>query len=314
MDSGWAAVAAFATIFLIVEALYLFVLRPASRTKEINRRLAITAVKKTQDQVFEQLRRERWLPMQGGRMRFLRRLVVQSGIKVEPFRLGVAALFVSFTVLFFAGLLLGFNAFSFTLTAILVPAIGIIYLSIKRARRQASFGEQLPDAVDIMVRSLRAGHPVPRSLALVAGEMSDPAGTEFGIASDELTYGSDLPTAVDALSERVGHQDLKFLVVALSIQSATGGNLSEILSNLSTVIRQRFKLRRKVKALSAEGRYSAVLLSLMPFILFGGMNVLMPRYYGDIWGHPALIPAFATAGLVMLLGFFIMYRMVNFKV
>jgi tight adherence protein B len=314
MNSGWVAVAAFATIFLLVEGLYLFVLRPAGRSKEINRRLAITAAKKTHDQVFEQLRRERWLPEQGGRMRFLRRLVVQSGIKIEPFRLGVGALFISFTVFFLSGMFLGFNVVSFMLTGILVPLIAIAYLSIKRARRRARFGEQLPDAIDIMVRSLRAGHPVPRSLALVAGEMADPAGTEFGIASDELTYGSDLPTAMDALSERVGHPDLKFLVVALSIQSATGGNLSEILSNLSLVIRQRFKLRRKVRALSAEGRYSAVLLSLLPFILFGGMNVLMPRYYGDIWGNPILIPAFAACGIVMLIGFFIMYRMVNFKV
>ncbi len=314
MDIGWVAVLAFATIFLAVEGLYLFVLRPAGRAKSVNRRLAITTAKKSHDQVFEQLRRERWLPTDGGRMHFLRRLVVQSGIKVEPFRLGVLTLFISFTVLFLTTLLFGFNILSLSIAGVVVPALALLYLAILRAKRQGRFGEQLPDAVDIMVRSLRAGHPVPRSLALVAGEMPDPAGTEFGIASDELTYGSDLPTAMDALSERVGHPDLKFLVVAISIQSATGGNLSEILSNLSLVIRQRFKLRRKVKALSAEGRYSAVLLSILPFILFGGMNILMPKYYGDIWGHPAIIPAFAAAGVVMVIGWFVMYRMVNFKV
>jgi tight adherence protein B len=314
MNTGWVAVAAFATIFLLVEGLYLFVLRPAGRTKAINRRLAITSAQKTHDEVFEQLRRERWLPAPGGRMRFLRRLVVQSGIKIEPLRLGVGALFLSFTVLFVSGMFLGFNALSFALTAVLVPLLAIAYLSLRRASRRARFAEQLPDAIDIMVRSLRAGHPVPRSLALVAAEMRDPVGTEFGIASDELTYGSDLPTAMDSLSERVGHQDLKFLVVALSIQSATGGNLSEILGNLSTVIRQRFKLRRKIRALSAEGRYSAVLLGMAPFILFGIMQLIMPNYYGDIWSSPLIMPVFAIGMVMLLIAYFIMYKMVNFKV
>ena len=136
--------------------------------------------------------------------------------------------------------------------------------------------------MDIIVRSLRAGHPVPVAVGLVAQELPDPIGTEFGIAADEITYGADVETAMRNLYFRVGQEDLPLFVTAVAIQGSTGGNLSEILSNLSSVIRQRFKMRRKIKALAAEGKFSAIFLSGLPVAVFVLINFMTPDFYGSI--------------------------------
>ena len=133
-----------------------------------------------------------------------------------------------------------------------------------RKRATKAFGAQLPEAIDVMVRSLRAGHPVPVAIAMVAREMPDPIGSEFGIVADEMTYGTDLETAMRNLYFRVGQEDLPLFVTAVAIQGSTGGNLGEILENLSRVIRQRFKMRRKIRALAAEGQILALILSSLP--------------------------------------------------
>jgi tight adherence protein B len=123
-----------------------------------------------------------------------------------------------------------------------------------------------------------------------------------------------METAMVNLRSRVGQADLSLLVLAVSIQAKMGGNLAEILSNLSKVIRDRFKLRRKAKALSAEGRYSAVFLSIMPIALFGIFWLISPSYYGLVWNEPLLKPVLVAAVLWMILGNLIMYRMVKFNV
>ena len=132
-----------------------------------------------------------------------------------------------------------------------------------RNRRKAAFSTQLPDALDVVVRSLRSGHPVPTALTLVGREMPDPIGTEFGLTTDELTYGIDLPRALQNLSARVGVPDMSLLVTAVSLQSSAGGNLGEVLENLSRILRDRFQLKRKVRSLSAEGRFSAYGLTIL---------------------------------------------------
>jgi tight adherence protein B len=142
--------------------------------------------------------------------------------------------------------------------------------------------------------------------------MLDPLGTEFGIVADEITFGLSLEQAVRKLSERVGYEGLHLLTVALSIQAKTGGNLTEILSNLSKVLRERQKLVGKVKALAAEGRMSAIILSAFPFVMFAILLFVAPTYYGDVWNDPIIIPVFLLFGTWMLIGDFVMYRMVNF--
>ncbi|RUZ89051.1 type II secretion system F family protein, partial [Mesorhizobium sp. M7A.F.Ca.US.003.02.2.1] len=163
-----------------------------------------------------------------------------------------------------------------------------------------------------IVRSLRAGHPASVAIGLVAREMPDPLGTEFGIVSDEITFGLSIEQAVRKLSQRVGFEGLQLLSVSLSIQAKTGGNLTEILANLSSVLRERQKLRMKIRALSAEGRVSAWIISLFPVVMFLILQLIAPAYYGTVWGSPLILPVFLIFGLWALLGDFIMYRMVTF--
>src|SRR6201999_4545847 len=156
-------------------------------------------------------------------------------------------------------------------------------LRMMRGSRQKRFGAQFPDAIDIIVRSLRAGHPVPIAVNMVAREMTDPIGSEFGLVADEITYGADLESAMRNLYSRVGQDALPLFVTAVAIQGSTGGNLGEILEGLSSVIRQRFKMRRKVRALAAEGRASALILSSLPILMFGVVQVVSPDFYGSVW-------------------------------
>jgi tight adherence protein B len=187
-------------------------------------------------------------------------------------------------------------------------------LTTLRRMRHKRFGNQFPDALDIIVRSLRAGHPVPVAIAMVGREMADPVGTEFGTASDEITYGADLETAMRNLYYRVGQQDLPLFVTAVAIQSSTGGRLSEILEDLAGVIRLRFKLRRKVKALAAEGRFSAMFLSIVPIVLFIVLNTVAPTFYSSVWHHDVTKIGLAAAGVWMMIGNLVMFRMVSFKI
>jgi tight adherence protein B len=196
---------------------------------------------------------------------------------------------------------------------IIGASVPMLVLKIARTTRQRTFISQLPDALDVIVRSLRSGHPVPVALNMVGKELSDPIGTEFGITVDEMTYGLEIEQALRNLNERVGHQDLSLLVTAVSLQTSTGGNLTEILGNLSKVIRDRFQLRRKVRSLSAEGRISAYGLTALPIIIFFVINFQNPAYYGDAWNEPIFIPALVVISVWSLIGDLIMYKMINFK-
>jgi tight adherence protein B len=192
-------------------------------------------------------------------------------------------------------------------------ALPLLVLSVMRRRRQKKFAAQLSEALDIVVRSLKAGHPVPVALGMVGREMGDPVGSEFGMVVDELTYGLDLETVLRNLYHRVGQEDLGLMVTAVSLQSSTGGNLTEVLGNLSRIIRERFKLRRKVRALSAEGRISAYGLASLPLALFLLLQVIAPGYYGDIWEDPLVQPALMATVAWAIVGMIMMYKMVNFK-
>ena len=161
---------------------------------------------------------------------------------------------------------------------------------------------------------LRAGHPVPVAINMVAREMADPIGSEFGIVTDEITYGADLETAMRNLYFRVGSDDLPLFVTAVAIQGSTGGNLGEILENLSAVIRQRFKMRRKIRALAAEGRASALILSSLPIGMFAVINFVTPDFYASVWDESLTKTGLALAGCWMGIGNFVMYRLVNFRI
>ena len=190
----------------------------------------------------------------------------------------------------------------------------LLFLVIVRNRRIARFAEQLPDAIDVIVRGVKSGYPFTVALDLVAKEMSDPMGSEFGMTSDEINFGATGSVALDHLYRRVGHQDLLYLTMAIKIQSETGGNLAEILTRLARLLREREMLRLKVKAITAEGRLSAIFLTLFPFLLFGVVNLVSPSFYGGVMDSPVITPAVIVGLSLLVVGNILIYRMVNFKV
>jgi len=194
------------------------------------------------------------------------------------------------------------------------PVLVALYLMMARRRRIERFGAQLPDALEIIVRGLRVGHPFTSAMDLVAREMLPPIGTELGLTMDEIGFGQDVTTALSNLYSRVGQDDLLFLVIAVGVQVQTGGNLADVLERLAILMRERVNMRLKVKALSAEGRLSAYFLSAMPFVLFAVVSLIAPNYFTELKDSPALVPALLYAGISIVGSNYIIYCMVNFKV
>jgi len=301
---------------LTVEAIYLLCFSAASYRSRINRRLMLSKDRPDRESVLVQLRRERGLTG-GGNYRLglvaLNRLILQSGLTMGISRL-ILVVAVTAAVAFAVTLI--FRNLQEAALAALLSATVLPYLVLRllRSRRQKLFAAQFPDALDVIVRSLRAGHPVPIAITMVGREMPDPIGSEFGMVADEITYGADLETAMRNLYSRIGSDDLPLFVTAVSIQGTTGGNLGEILENLSGVIRQRFKMRRKIRALAAEGRASALILSALPIGLFIVVQVVAPSFYASVWNEQLTKMLLGAAGGWMLVGNLIMFKMVNFKI
>jgi tight adherence protein B len=304
----------FGAVLLGMQGLYWVLFKERHEQKIVNRRLALTAQLANPAEVLNALRKERGIEFLASipSLRPFNDLIVQSGIRLS----GAGLLLAIATLVVLAYLLFNF-AFGSTLAiALAVPsAIVLLYLFLQSARRRriAAFGQQLPDALDVIMRGLRAGHPYRVALGLVAREMPDPVGTEFGIVADEIMFGLEQSTAVDNLDSRVGLEDLAFFSTAVNIQNETGGNLAEILSRLSGLLRSRAKLRLKIRALSSEGRLSAIALSLTPFILFMVITLLAPDYFVSIKDHWITLPATILGLLMLMVGNVFLYRMVNFK-
>jgi tight adherence protein B len=316
-DSSLVYILFFTSAVLMVLFVHRYYYRDYKAKRQVNRRLSLIEQTGNQAGTLAILQRERgivardsWYALEG-----LLTLFVQSGLRIRGmyFLSAIGGLFAIVTAVmtfvFGFGLILLNVVVALASTMILT----LMFVGIKRQRRILRFNEQLPDVLDVIVRSLKAGHPLPVSLALVTREMPDPAGTEFGIASDEITYGSDISSALENLSRRVGDPDLLFVVMSATIQAQTGGNLSEILARLSKLIRDRFKLRRKIHSLTAEGRFSALALTFMPVGLFGVVSLFSPAFYSDVWNEPAFRITMVVAFVMLVVGNFVMRRLANFK-
>lgn len=331
VDPHWLFYAAvFLATLLLVEGLYWLYSDHRASRDIVNRRLRDLAPSDAQADAAQVLRRgpedgtgaaERLGDLAGR----LARLVRQSGLRVPVRRLLAVMSF--FFLAGFAGPLLlflavrtgglgavGALAISLVAGALLGVAAPIAYLRRLRARRQRRLAAQLPDALDVMVRSLQAGHPVPAAMALVSHEMPDPIGAEFGVLVDELTYGMELRDSLAHLSQRAAVEDLRYVVVAINIQHETGGNLAELLGKLAAVIRARFRMESRIRALSAEARLSAKMLTAMPFV-FGGLVLAgNPGFYLDVADDPLFLPVLGGALGLEALGAWIMFRLVRFPV
>lgn len=194
---------------------------------------------------------------------------------------------------------------------IMVPVLVLQRMAQVKRRRME---KQFPVALDIFVRALRTGHPVSSAIELLTQEMEDPIGSEFGLISDEIAYGAELIDALSAMAERWDLDDIRMFVVSLSLQSQTGGNLAEILENISKVIRERAQLYMKVRALSSEGRLTGVMLTALPVLAFVIIFMATPEYYFDVAGDPIFVVGATTLLVMYIIGVLVIRRMVDLKV
>ena len=306
--------ALFVGILLTFDGLLQFLSRARNGEEAINRRLRMLASGADPQEVLRLLRRRR--PASGIEqipgLREWHTLVIQAGLTMEAGRLlvvlllGTAGLFLILKLLGFAGL----TALVLALTmGVALPVMVLVHL---RGRRAAAIGRQLPDGIDLMVRSLRAGHPLNGAFQVIAREMPDPLGSEMGIVADAITYGDDLTDAVTAFADRAGIEDARYLAVAINIQAGTGGNLAHVLEALAQVIRDRFAMLRKIRALSAEGRLTAIIVSIVPLVIFASLNALSPTFYGDVADDPLYMPFLATGAVLTVANAVVLRHLVRF--
>ena len=201
-----------------------------------------------------------------------------------------------------------------TFAIVLGLLIPILILQVRANRMRKKMEDQFPIALDVFVRGLRAGHPVSAALDLLTVELADPIGSQFGIVVDEVTYGAELRDALHSMAERWDLTDMRMFVVSLSVQNETGGNLAEIRENLSKVIRERQSMMLKVRALSSEGRMTAVMLTALPILAFTALFTINPAFYLDVADDPAFLKGFVGLIVLYIIGFVTIRRMVDIKV
>ncbi|MGI9423364.1 MAG: type II secretion system F family protein [Hyphomicrobiaceae bacterium] len=310
----------FTAYFMVIEVVFFSVARQISGREAVNRRLGGGGAALHRGDGTEFV--DQWEQQRGTFLdtdtkwgpQTLVRLSQQAGVRWRLWNLIVIPLLPA--VVAGAGVYLTTRsiAAAVVLAAVAATMGPLLYLLVMRTRRIRKFESQLPDALDTIVRSIRAGHPLPSSIQMVVREYSDPIGKEFGQAADELTFGMDMETAMRNMNNRLRQHDLALVVSAISIQSKSGGNLTEILGNLAAVIRDRTRMRMKVRALSSEGRLSAIVLSSLPIALFFILSVTAPAFYGDIWQYGVVYPIFIAAGIWMAIGNLVMWRLVSFEI
>ena len=309
----------FVAVVFLVEGLYLTVFgKSISLNNRLTRRLALLEKTHDREKVLEQLRKEmsqhvnsRGIPLYS----ILAIKAQKANIAFTP--KAIIGIMFGLSIFAYIGLTFGTDAIP-AVRAIVAVVMGVggvyVWINNKAKKRMALLDEQLPDAVELMVRSLRVGHPFSSAIANVAKEISDPLGTEFGIIADEASYGRDVADSLKAFAERMDSQDLRFLAVAVTIQQQSGGNLAEILDGLAKVIRARFKLFRRVKAITAEAKWSGMFLSAFPIVALVMINVIEPHYYDDVKKTAVFIPASLIVGAFLVVNIVVMKIMVNIKV
>ncbi len=312
-------VAIFGAVLLVIQGLYLIIFgKSIEHDSKMNRRLELMQKGSTKRDVIEQLRKERSVHGSGSAVPLL-------GLLEERARKGNIAFSKQSLLL----LMVGLSVFSFvmlTLATSTEPPIRLamsvafgfggvfFWVSSKAKKRVGAIEEQLPEAIDLMVRSLRVGHPFGASLSIAADEVPDPLGTELGLIADEISYGRDASEALAEFAERVDLQDLRFLAVAVGIQQKSGGNLAEILDGLSKVVRSRFKLFRRVRAITAEAKWSGMFLSGFPIVAMLMIQMIKPDYYDDVKDTPLYLPLAIVVCVFLVINILYMRKMTDIKV
>ena len=311
--------AIFAAVLLLVEGIYLTVFgKSISLNSRVNRRIEMLEKGKGREQVLDQLRKEMTQHMNSRKLPIYALLATKAqkaNIAFTPTQLmGIMGVL---SMVAYVALTLGTGADT---PIRIVCAIGIgigavvVWVNNKAKKRMALIEEQLPDAVELMVRSLRVGHPFSSALNAVAKEVPDPLGSEMGVIADEAAYGRDTGEALKAMAERLDMQDLRFLAVAVTIQQQSGGNLAEVLDGLAKVIRSRFKLFRRVNAITAEAKWSGMFLSFFPLGAIAVIMVIKPDYFDDVKETAYFVPGCLVVAAFLVVNIFVMRALVNIKV
>ncbi len=309
----------FLAVLALVQGIYLTVFgKSISLNNRVNRRLEMLEKGAGREQVLEQLRKEMSQHMSSKSIplySILADKAQKANIAFTPGQL-IMVMGILTVVAFF---LLTFGtaaSLPIRLVISVLMGVGAVYIWVNKTakKRLSMMEEQLPDAVELMVRSLRVGHPFTSALQIVAKEVPDPLGSEMGVISDEAAYGRDVGEALKSMAQRMDMQDLRFLAVAVTIQQTSGGNLAEILDGLAKVIRSRFKLFRRVKAITAEAKWSGMFLSIFPIGALVMINVIQPNYYDDVKETSLFIPACLVVAAFLAVNIFVMRMLVNIKV
>ena len=309
----------FVAVLVLVEGIYLTIFgKSISLNNKLNRRLELLEKGGGREKVLDQLRKEmtqhinsRSIPLYS----ILASKAQKGNIAFSPMQL--IMIMIGLSIMAFVGLTVG-TATSAPIRGIVAVVMGVggvfVWINKKAKKRMDMIEEQLPDAVELMVRSLRVGHPFSSAIGIVAKEVPDPLGSEIGMISDEAAYGRDMGESLKAMAERMDMQDMRFLAVAVNIQQTAGGNLAEILDGLAKVIRARFKLFRRVKAITAEAKWSGMFLSMFPLLCLLGVSVLQPNYYDAVKTTSVFIPACLVVAGFLTVNIFVMRALVNIKV
>lgn len=319
----------FVSVILSIEALLSWVRRSGQTREAINRRLSLLAGGRDKAEVVHKLRKTELVSGENVPVVLrawatrLSKMAVAAKVPVSgPNLLTFMAL--AFTVVMAGGCVLAVvlgNSLNLGVLVILATFAGsisillpLLILARLGDRRRRQMADQFPVALDVFVRGLRAGHPVAVAIEIVAAELPDPIGSEFGLAVDEMNYGADLRDVLQAMADRWDIGELHMFVTSLAIQSETGGNLSEILENLARVIRDRASMYLKVRALSSEGRMTALILTGLPVFAFCALFLVSPRFYLDVASDKAFIYGFSILIGLYFVGFISIRRMINLKV
>lgn len=309
----------FLAVLFIIEGIYLLFFGKSIRlNSRMNRRIALLEKGDSRQTVLEQLRKECDQHRGGSRIplySYISKKAARANLAFTPQQ--IFMLMGGLTAFAFIGLTVGTQAsigVRFGLSVGIGIGAVIMWINKKAGKRIAAFEEQLPEAVELMVRSLRVGHPFSNAVSIVAQEVPDPLGSEFGIIADEVAYGRDMSECLKDMAERIDTQDMRFLAVAVTIQQQSGGNLAEILAGLSKVIRARFRLFRRVKAITAEAKWSGNFLSAFPLLALVGIQLAQPDYYDDVRETVYFMPAAIAVGVFLVVNVVFMRIMVNIKV
>jgi tight adherence protein B len=244
----------------------------------------------------------------------LRKRLEQTGKDITLGKYGMVCIGIMLVAMI--GLLIKGAPLLLTLFLGVFLGVGVPHFAIGRMikRRVTKFNANFPDAIELMVRGLRSGLPITETLGIVGGEIQGPVGVEFRMVTDKMKIGRTMEAALQDTADRLGTPEFQFFVITLAIQRETGGNLAETLSNLADVLRKRAQMKLKIRAMSSESKASAYIIGALPFVVFGLVYMINPRYMGGFFTDERLIVAGLGGMVWMSIGAMIMAKMINFEI